>query len=543
MVKDTVQELIQNDDLPKNASNLIQDNPRCSTFYLLPKIHKANTPGRPIVSTCNCPTELVSQYLDSILAPLVTQLPTYVKDSSDAVRLIRDVTLDERSKHLLFTMDISSLYTNIPIDDGLRALRYFLERNAPDDSPSVETLLRLAELVLRLSAFEFDGRYYKQHKGVAMGTKMDPSYACLFVGLIDDYLGISTGSEEDLQDFIAYANNYHPSLKFTHCISSTSVDFLDISISIEDLGLSTDVFYKPTSSHSYLKYDSSHPAACKKAIPYSHMTRLRRICSDDARFKQRAAEMGDFFVKRGYPQELIQHSIQRSSVISQDEALTGKINNNKSRRVPLVMTYHSTSALITRSIKNNAKLFLSSPSCKEIFGDNPVLLAYRKDRSLRDHLVRSKLPPNQPADAPGTSQCGRPRCNTCPYVMRGDVIQGPRRTWRVKASFKCTTRNVVYAIRCSRCSKLYIGETKRRLADRVTEHLRSIRLNTPGLPVATHFNQPGHFINDLQVCVAIPCDRETDRKLKEEKLIYSLGTLAPHGMNVSFRAFPMPETK
>ncbi|XP_054757395.2 uncharacterized protein LOC129263512 [Lytechinus pictus] len=159
-------------------------------------------------------------------------------------------------------MDISSLYTNIPIDDGLRALRYFLERNAPDDSPSVETLLRLAELVLRLSAFEFDGRYYKQHKGVAMGTKMGPSYACLFVGFvgeqmlqsyhgpkhvlfkryIDDYLGISTGSEEDLQDFIAYANNYHPSLKFTHCISSTSVDFLDISISIKDLGLSTDVF-------------------------------------------------------------------------------------------------------------------------------------------------------------------------------------------------------------------------------------------------------------------------------------------------------------
>ncbi|XP_063956742.1 uncharacterized protein LOC129263511 [Lytechinus pictus] len=127
--------------------------------------------------------------------------------------------------------------------------------------------------------------------------------------------------------------------------------------------------------------------------------------------------------------------------------------------------------------------------------------------------------------------------------MRGDVIQGPRRTWRVKASFKCTTRNVVFAIRCSRCSKLYVGETKRRLADRVTEHLRSIRLNTPSLPVATHFNQPGHFINDLQVCVAISCDRETDRKLKEEKLIYSLGTLAPHGMNVSFRAFPIPETK
>ena len=51
--------------------------------------------------------------------------------------------------------------------------------------PSSETLLRLAELVLNLNCFSFGGNYYKQTNGVAMGTKMGPSYANLFVGFIE----------------------------------------------------------------------------------------------------------------------------------------------------------------------------------------------------------------------------------------------------------------------------------------------------------------------------------------------------------------------
>ena len=47
------------------------------------------------------------------------------------------------------------------------------------------TLLRLAELVLTLNCFSFAGSYYKQITGVAMGAKMGPSYANLFVGYIE----------------------------------------------------------------------------------------------------------------------------------------------------------------------------------------------------------------------------------------------------------------------------------------------------------------------------------------------------------------------
>ena len=72
--------------LPATAKNLITTTP-----YFLPKIHKPNNPGRPIVSACSCPTELISSYLDKIMAPIVKTLPSYIKDSQHALEIFRDL--------------------------------------------------------------------------------------------------------------------------------------------------------------------------------------------------------------------------------------------------------------------------------------------------------------------------------------------------------------------------------------------------------------------------------------------------------------------
>ena len=154
-----------------------------SDTSFLPKIHKPNNPGRPIVSACSCPTELISSYLDKIMAPIVKSLPSYIKDSQHALEIFRDFNFLGQDK-LIFTMDISSLYTVIPNSEGLLALKYFFDQRTVKE-PSSETLLRLAELVLTLNCFSFAGNYYKQINGVAMGTKMGPSYANLFVGYVE----------------------------------------------------------------------------------------------------------------------------------------------------------------------------------------------------------------------------------------------------------------------------------------------------------------------------------------------------------------------
>ena len=59
-------------------------------------------------------------------------------------------------------MDIYSLCTNNPTAEGLAALKYYLEYNPDENRPSTPTLLKLNELVLYISSFELDGKYYIQ---------------------------------------------------------------------------------------------------------------------------------------------------------------------------------------------------------------------------------------------------------------------------------------------------------------------------------------------------------------------------------------------
>ena len=78
-IKSHVDHTISTCELPPSPKDLSVDEPRMSKFYLLRKIHKPGNPDRPIVSACNCPTSNISAYLDFVMAPLVKQLPTYVK--------------------------------------------------------------------------------------------------------------------------------------------------------------------------------------------------------------------------------------------------------------------------------------------------------------------------------------------------------------------------------------------------------------------------------------------------------------------------------
>ena len=159
-------------------------------------------------------------------------------------------------------MDVKSLYTVIPHRDGLETLKFFLNKRTLLE-PSTTTLIRLAELVLTLNNFSFDGEHYQQISGVAMGTKMGPSYANLFVGYVEqqiferytgpipdffgryinDCLGTASCTRVDLERFINYVNGFHHALKFTWEISETCVSFLDISVSINGDALATSVSY------------------------------------------------------------------------------------------------------------------------------------------------------------------------------------------------------------------------------------------------------------------------------------------------------------
>jgi hypothetical protein len=285
LVEKSVNREIAMGNLPDGASNLVVPHPRCSRFYLVPKIQKPNTPGRPIVSACSCPTELISLYVDQILQPIVQQLPTFIKDTTHILKLFNNLTLPISSDTHLFTLDVKSLYTVIPNSDGLKALQWFLDQRHSLHPPT-STILRLAELVLTLNCFVFNNKYFQQIGGISMGTRLGPSYACLFLGhmeqkmldtyqgpkpshlyrYIDDYIGIAQMNLADLHKFIQYANTYHPSIQLTHLVAPT-ITFLDCTFTLLDNTIASTIFYKDTDAHAYLDFFSSHPRHARTPFP------------------------------------------------------------------------------------------------------------------------------------------------------------------------------------------------------------------------------------------------------------------------------------
>ena len=174
-------------------------------------------------------------------------------------------------------------------------------------------------MILTMNNFSFNEKNYLQTHGTAMGTRMVPSFASLFLGLfeanalanapfkphtwwryIDDIFMIWTEGEDHLNVFINYLNNIHPTIKFTSSLSQTEIPYLDVNVSLHNGNIHTDLYTKPTDKHQHLLYSSCHPYHTKKAIPFSLALRLRRICSSDETFKTRTNELLTYLIKRGY---------------------------------------------------------------------------------------------------------------------------------------------------------------------------------------------------------------------------------------------------
>ena len=124
----------------------------------------------------------------------------------------------------------------------------------------------------------------------------------LYRRYIDDCVGATSSTSEELNKFITAVNSFHLALKYTWEISDTCLAFLDIKLSIEGNGLCT----------SYLLYSSSHPSHVKNSIPYSQFLRLHWLCSEDSDFSLKSEKMCHFFDKRGCPASFVQAGHHRA---------------------------------------------------------------------------------------------------------------------------------------------------------------------------------------------------------------------------------------
>ena len=82
----------------------------------------------------------------------------------------------------LVSMDVTSLYTNIPQEEGITIVCNAYENLHAQKSPIATNFLReMLSLILKENSFQFNGKGYLQTHGTAMGTKMAVAFANIFM--------------------------------------------------------------------------------------------------------------------------------------------------------------------------------------------------------------------------------------------------------------------------------------------------------------------------------------------------------------------------
>ena len=131
---------------------------------------------RPIVSFVNSPTYAISGYLARILSPVIGNTDYTVKNSCEFADFIRDKTLNACEE--LVSFDVVSLFTKIPVDLAVKVAEERLREDAflgQRTSLPVEDIIHLLSFCLKTTQFAYNGTYYQQGFGKAMGSPVSVS--------------------------------------------------------------------------------------------------------------------------------------------------------------------------------------------------------------------------------------------------------------------------------------------------------------------------------------------------------------------------------
>lgn len=322
----------------------------------------------------------------------------------------------------------------------------------------------------------------------------------------DSTLGIGRrGSEQQLRDFHHFLNTTNPNIKLSLEYSNASINFLDLTISVDPAGLlHTTIYRKTTDRNTILRANSFHPSSLVSNIPFGQFQRLRRICDLRSDFDTQAKTMYERFKKRGYKEKTLKKAWVKAKTTERSTLLKKNPRRRETSKIFCSLQYSSHIYKIKNIIKQNWDILRSDPTLSAVFSEPPSF-AIRRAPSLKDKVVKNYLPASKPTSfwpkPPGTHPCGT--CNYCPYINKQNSFKDScgQKTFKCNHFATCNTTHVIYRLDCS-CGAFYVGLTKRRLRDRFSEHRNAIRTNNPNYPIAVHINNSINCnINQLKVMV------------------------------------------
>ena len=156
-------------------------------FYGTPKIHKDDIPLRPIVSCIGCPAYAASKYISDIIKPLAGKSEHHLKNSQDLINKLANVIVEP--DEIMVSYDVSSLYTNVPIEEAIGIIQQRLDGDqtlSSRTSMTITHIINLMKCVASTTYFVYKGQFYLQKQGAAMGYPPSSPTADIFMEVFED---------------------------------------------------------------------------------------------------------------------------------------------------------------------------------------------------------------------------------------------------------------------------------------------------------------------------------------------------------------------
>lgn len=312
-------------------------------FYILYKIHKGQKngrwPTRPVCSDVTSLTHAVGKWVNEMLTPVQQAQESYFQDSFALKKMLDEMEVPPNA--LLFTSDATAMYTNIRTEPALEKISEYLRENAKafnHNKFDTEALIAALHLVFENNLFKLGDTFWKQILGTAMGTPPAPPWATIFFALkemgllpkwstflhfykrfIDDVLGVwlvhpdPEYNKKMWLEFQADMNSWF-GLEWVCTDLATSVNFMDLTITIADGHLETTLFEKAQNLYLYIPPHSSHPRGVFTGLIFGQVLRIRRLCSKQSDADDRIKQFFARLLARGHTHEFLRPLFQRAEV-------------------------------------------------------------------------------------------------------------------------------------------------------------------------------------------------------------------------------------